>query len=174
MRTAHIAASAVLAAALIACVGCEARQAQTVLVYAFDIPADQEGPAGREGKPDINKAVAVVEPPQLGRRWSRMVKVRRLSDTTLEVRLRTADPATLATIDGLVRVLGSLEFRILANDRDNPGIIERGKALGPDVNKVYSSDGNLEAWWLGVHPGSSTNFTSGAEHCPADGNKKEW
>ena len=127
-----------------------------MLVYAFDVPA------GQKGKPDIDQAVAAVD-----RRlnpdgsWSKTAKVRRVSDAELEVRLRTDDPVALAKIDRLVRVLGSLEFRILANDHDNPGIVERAKALGPQMNKLYSSNGRLEAWWVPVDPRAKKDFTSG-------------
>ena len=160
MKTARCTASALLAATMIAVLGCgRAPQERTVLVYAFDIPA------GHEGKPDIDKAVAVVDRRiNPGRSWNKTAKVRRVSDTTLEVRLWSTDPATLAKIDRLVTTLGSLEFRILANDRDNPGIIEKGKALGPDVNKLYSTNGKIKAWWVPVNPGSSRDFTAG--ECP--------
>ncbi len=155
MKTVRCTASALLAATLIAALGCSpAPQERTVLVYAFDIPA------GQEGKPVINKAVAVVDR-RLNPRWSwnKMAEVRRVSETTLEVRLRTTDPATVAGMDRLVTTLGSLEFRILANDRDNPAVIEKGKALKPDVNRLYSSDGKiLEAWWMRVAPWSNKEF----------------
>jgi hypothetical protein len=159
MKTTRRTASAVLVAALIACLGCKARQGQTVLVYAFDVSADREGPAGREGKPDINKAVAAVDRRlNPGGSWNKAAEVRRLSDTTLEVRLWTNDPAIVARIDRRVMRLGSLEFRILANDRDNPTLLEKGKILKPDVNKLYSAGGKLAAWWLPVNPKSSKEF----------------
>jgi preprotein translocase subunit SecD len=155
MKTAKFAASALLAATLVVALGCgRAPQERTVLVYAFDIPA------GREAKPDIDKAVAAIDRRLNGPGWSwnKAAKVRRLSDTTLEVRLPTDDPGAVARIERLVSRLGSIEFRILANDRDNPRIIEKGIALKPDVNKLYSSQGKLEAWWLPVDPKSRKEF----------------
>jgi SecD/SecF fusion protein len=161
MKAARCTASAVLAAALIAALGCSrSPQERTVLVYAFDIPTGREAPAGQGPKPDIDKAVAAVDRRlNPGRSWNKTAKVRRLSDTTLEVRLWTTDAAALAKIDRLVTTLGTLEFRILANDRDNRGIIEKGKALGPDVNRLYSSSGKIEAWWVPVNPGSNKEFS---------------
>jgi preprotein translocase subunit SecD len=148
-----------LAVAMIACLGCKARQAQTVLVYAFDIPADREGRAGRDAKPDIDKAVAAVDRRlNPGGSWNKTAKVRRLSDTTLEVRLPATEPAAVARIDRLVMALGSLEFRVLANEHDDLGLIERSKAMKPDVTKLCSSTAKLEACWVPVNPGTNRQF----------------
>jgi len=160
MKTARCTASAVLAAALIAALGCSRTpQERTVLVYAFDITPGQKGSDGREWKPDINKAVAAIDRRLNGAGyWNKAAGVRRVNDTTLEVRLWTTDPAVVARIDRRVMGLGSLEFRVLANDHDNPGNIEKGKALKPDVNRLYSPKGKLVAWWLPVDPKSSKEF----------------
>jgi SecD/SecF fusion protein len=154
MKVARCIASVVLAAASMAALGCgQSPQERTVLVYAFDIPA------GQEGKPDIDKAVAVID-----RRinpvwsWNKTARIRRVSEMALEVRLRTADPAAVMRIDRLLTALGSLEFRVLANDHDSRGIIEEAKTLKPDVNKLYSTSGKLEAWWVPVDPPSKEKF----------------
>jgi SecD/SecF fusion protein len=155
MKTTRCIASVVLAVTLIACLGCKARQGHKALVYAFDIPAGQKGPGGRQWKPDIDQAVATIERRINGvGHGNKAAGVRRVNDTTLEVCPWTTDPAVVAKIDRLVTRLGSLEFRILANDRDNPGIIEKSKAVKPDVDKLYSAQGKIEAWWVPVDPKS--------------------
>jgi SecD/SecF fusion protein len=55
-------------------------------------------------------------------------------------------------------VLGSIEFRILANDRDNAAVMEKAKALKPEVNRLESAEGKPEARWVLVNPTSSKEF----------------
>ena len=45
--------------------------------------------------------------------------------------------------------IGTLEFRILANNRDNKELIERALAE-PSKMKLLDSSGHLEAWWAPV------------------------
>jgi SecD/SecF fusion protein len=86
------------------------------------------------------------------------VTVRSRGSNEVEIIIPEVDPAEVERMKSIISRLGSLEFRILANDHDSPGIIEKGKALKPGVNKLYSSTGKLEARWVPVYTGAHKDF----------------
>ena len=159
MKVARCIASVVLAAASMAALGCgQAPQERTVLVYAFDIPS------GQEGKPDIDKAVAAVNRRvNPGWSWTKTNKVRRASDTTLEVRLRTSDPASVARIDRAVTTAGWLEFRMLADKVRHASLIEKAVMLPKDTTQLREGDSpksELLAWWVPVAEECKQDFSN--------------
>lgn len=96
---------------------------------------------------------------------------RRLNPSgVLEVSIRAAGPRKVeivcpsvhsAEISRFEQVLGrsgALEFRILANKRHHPDVIERGLA-DPTKAQLLDSSGNRLAWWLPVREGEEHCFT---------------
>jgi SecD/SecF fusion protein len=153
MKTTRSTASALLAVALTAAVGCSrAPQERTVLVYAFDIPA------GQQGKPDINQVVAVLKR-RVNQCGVKEATVRARGSNEVEIVVPVVDNATGERLKGVIRRRGSIEFRILANKHDDAGRIDRGMALKPNVAKLYGSNGKLEAWWVPVNPWSDRELT---------------
>jgi len=64
-----------------------------------------------------------------------------------------------AEVDHLKRVIssvGDLQFRILANTRDNKDLIDRALAE-PSKSKLLDSDGNELAWWVPVKAGQENS-----------------
>jgi SecD/SecF fusion protein len=55
-------------------------------------------------------------------------------------------------VERLLAAAGNLEFRILANRRDNKALIEKALA-DPSKTKILGSGGELAAWWAPVKTG---------------------
>jgi len=89
-----------------------------------------------------------------GRRGGR---VRQLDDGQIEVGLFSSDPDDVARVERLVSSTGTMEFRILANDRDHPEII--GQAEAQEDARVVGEKGELLARWVPVTFGREDSFT---------------
>jgi SecD/SecF fusion protein len=59
------------------------------------------------------------------------------------------DESEIAQIERTISQVGQLEFRILANNRDNKDLIERAKAE-PSKMVLTDSEGKREAWWVPI------------------------
>jgi SecD/SecF fusion protein len=71
--------------------------------------------------------------------------------------------ASKTEVDQLKRIIssqGSLQFRILANTRDNKDLIDRA-AADPSKSKLFNSAGKLEAWWVEVKKGQEDTVKGG-------------
>jgi preprotein translocase subunit SecD len=84
-----------------------------------------------------------------GRGWNKVAQVRGLDDRRIEVALIRQDEPETERVKQLLGRIGSLEFRILANTRDNKELIERALA---DPSKMFVTDktGRIAAWWVPV------------------------
>ena len=67
------------------------------------------------------------------------VTVRSRGSNEVEIIIPEANDAEVKRMKGIISRLGSLEFRILANNRDNADIMARGKALKPGETRLYKS-----------------------------------
>jgi SecD/SecF fusion protein len=82
-----------------------------------------------------------------GRGWTKLAKVRQLDGRQIEVALMRRNVGDAERVERLLARVGSLEFRILANTRDNKDLIERALA---DLSRPSLRDkkGELIAWWV--------------------------
>ena len=53
---------------------------------------------------------------------------------------------------------GTLEFRIIANERDHRTLIERGKAEPLSTKTIKDAEGNVLGWWMPVQAGQEHSF----------------
>jgi SecD/SecF fusion protein len=74
-------------------------------------------------------------------------RVRPLDDGRIEVSIFHAEAGEMQRIADLLPRPGTLEFRILANDRDHPQLIARAKGE-PDSKSLNDPGGQLLAWWV--------------------------
>ena len=65
-------------------------------------------------------------------------------------------------IKRIISTTGNLEFRILANQRNDKELIERALA-DPSKQRILDSQGNLLAWWVPVKEGEERSFASYGE-----------
>lgn len=89
------------------------------------------------------------------------VTIRPQGANQLEIIIPEADEAETARIKSIISRAGTLEFRILANDRDHKSLIERAKAS--DADKIRDSEGKIQAWWVPVTKGQEKSFASYGE-----------
>ena len=109
---------------------------------------------------DMLKLIAAVEQ-RLGRGWRKQAQVRHAGGERIEVVTFTTDPGQVRRIEGIVRTLGTLEFRILANQRDHKAVIE--EALQEEGLALRVGAGEVLAWWVPVAPGREEDFANAPE-----------
>ncbi|NQT11896.1 MAG: PEGA domain-containing protein [Planctomycetes bacterium] len=122
-----------------------------VVVLTFEVDRKSLPDAGAVDIGDLLSAIFR----RLNRGWVGRVRVDRIGNQRIEVIVSTTDPEHVRRIERLVASPGTIEFRILANDRDHKDLIER--ALEKDDRRVLNPDGTLAAWWVPVAPGQEEN-----------------
>ena len=73
----------------------------------------------------------------------------------LRVTLFEPDPAARVRVEHVMALAGTLEFRILANNRDHRQLIRRADA-DPDATVIRNSTGERLGWWVPVDEWSVT------------------
>jgi SecD/SecF fusion protein len=99
---------------------------------------------------------------RLNSRRNRLARIRVLDGQRIEVAIMDTSVAAKQRVERLLAAAGTLEFRILANTRDNKDIIDRAFA---DPSKTYYKDksGQLEAWWVPVKTGQETSLRQASD-----------
>lgn len=133
--------------------GCE-RPVRVILVYEVD-PAS----ASDKSEVDLQKLAAAMDRRVNPR--ARRGRVRVLDDGRIEVGLFDDDPAKVERMDRVIRAVGTLEFRILANNRDHAALIEEAKET--DASRIYNDERNLLAWWVPLATGKESTFEAYSE-----------
>ncbi len=122
------------------------RQVGIVLIYEVDPQFEDPGrPA------DMEKLAAAIDRRVNSRRYP-TARIRQLDKGRIEIGLLGGDPRTANRIERLLRYVGTLEFRIVANPQDHKPLIER--ARNEDGQTVADAAGNVLAWWVPVHDDS--------------------
>ncbi|NUQ62027.1 MAG: hypothetical protein HUU20_06040 [Pirellulales bacterium] len=145
--------SFLMSAALLLATGCH-EPVGNILVYEVDA----ESPADRE-KVNMSALIKAIDRRVNG--GARRCEVRTLENGQIEIGIFGSNPVTMQRIENLVGCLGTLEFRILANQRDHKSLIDR--ALKEDGSCFKDDDGNLCAWWVPVTVGREESFTAYSE-----------
>ena len=133
----------------------EASPAAPGSTQTLNVPANQRLKSNT--KEEMDKLVAAISR-RVNPGGVKEVTVRSRGSNEVEIIIPEVDHAEVERQKKIISELGSLEFRILANDRDDPGIIEKAKTMKPEVNKLYSSTGKLEARWVPVSPDATAEF----------------
>ncbi len=76
----------------------------------------------------------------------------------IEIIIPKVDESEAKRIEKLVSRAGTLEFRILANDRDHKSLIDRAKHENTKV--IKDAAGNVLGWWVPVQTGEEDSFRS--------------
>ena len=122
-----------------------------VLIYEVD-PQHQD-----PGRPvDMDRLVGAINYRVNPGGWNRSGQVRLLDDRRIEIGVFGNDPAKVRRIERILGSIGTLEFRILANDRDHKLLIQRAQRENADVLK--DAEGNVEAWWVPVRASQEKSF----------------
>jgi SecD/SecF fusion protein len=91
------------------------------------------------------------------RRWSKLARVRRLDDRRIEVAMIRPDPPETERVKGLLARIGTIEFRILADKRQNKDLIDQAQR-DPSKMTILDSAGNPRAWWVPVKKSEERSF----------------
>ncbi|GAF93783.1 unnamed protein product, partial [marine sediment metagenome] len=84
------------------------------------------------------------------------ITVRQIGIEQIEITIPYVDEAEARRIESDVSRAGTLEFRILANDRDHRALIERAQVENTKV--IRDSDGNELGRWVPVDPTQLASF----------------
>lgn len=124
-----------------------------VLVYEID---PDSMPAG--ATIDINIVVRAIER-RFGVGGNRLAFARAMDDHRIEVAVVGNSEADKRRVESLLGCVGTLEFRILADRRDDRSLIERALA-DPSKSKLRDAAGNIEAWWVPIETGQEKTFSA--------------
>ena len=126
----------------------------TNLVYGIDNKAAEEQQKKERDKPvsveTIEKMVSAISK-RINPSGAEEVTVRRVGNDRIEIIIPGADPDLVEQKKRLITKLGSLEFGIVANDRDHANEIKRAMALPSGINELRNvSDERIIASWRDV------------------------
>jgi preprotein translocase subunit SecD len=127
-----------------------------VLVYEIDSKSTPDA-----NNVDMARLIVRIDS-RLNPGWQKLARVRELPDRKIEVHLYSTNAAAAGRVKRLLKRSGTLEFRILANERDNKDLIEQAKA-DPSKSQLFDREGNLLAWWAPVNQEQSRNFDKYAD-----------
>jgi SecD/SecF fusion protein len=115
------------------------------VVLIYEIDRSKMGPGEMVDMDVLLRAIARrVNPGGL-----KEIIVRSYGMERIEIIVPGAQRAELERIERLIGRNGALEFRILANTRDNKDLIDRASA-DPSKTGVHDKKGKLVAWWVPV------------------------
>ncbi len=128
----------------------------TNLVYEVDTEAAKA--AGKNVAASMEQMVGAIRR-RINPGGTKEVTVRRVGSTRIEVIVPGEDLAAVEETKRLITRLGSLEFEILANERDhgergikNRGLIQRARRLPPDQDELIEGN-RVVARWRDIAPG---------------------
>ncbi|MGQ9771772.1 MAG: protein translocase subunit SecD [Thermogutta sp.] len=125
-----------------------------IMVYEIEGAVRQPGEQARGDRDQIDMDQLIAA---LNRRVNpsgvKEVTIRRFGPQQIEIIVPEVDEEEVARLERVISSIGTLEFRILANQRDHRRLIERAMAMPPDEQELYDERGNLLAWWVPVAKG---------------------
>ena len=142
----------------------------TNLVYQIDVKK-----AEAEGK-TVDTATLDKMVQAIGRRinpsGAEEVTVRRVGDDRIEIIIPGADQDVVRDKKKHITKLGSLEFAILANNRDHPRIIQQANQL-PEKQDELRENGRVVASWRQVDPKEDARMTAGTQDAVREVTRRE-
>lgn len=112
-----------------------------MMVYEID---KSKTPAGQAI--DIPKLIEAITK-RVNPSGVKEVTIRPYGVDQVEVAVPNVNSEELAQMKNRISRQGSLEFRILANDRDHKQLVNLAKAE-PDLKQIHDRDGELLGWWV--------------------------
>jgi len=134
-----------------------ASNAETDLIYEVD-PAS--APTGLSAA-DMDKLLKAVDR-RLNSGAEKTARVRKLDDRRIEVAVLHGSDADTHRAERLLERRGTLEFRILAGNRQDKAVIEQARK-DESNSEVLDSSGKRLAWWLPIKTGEEVLFAADAD-----------
>ena len=126
---------------------------QVGMVVVYEVDADKAPPGVKLPAAKMRTLRAALER-RLNPAGRPSGRLRQLDDGRIEVSIFRADPGVMQRIADLLPRPGTLQFRILANQRDHPKLIARAKAEHGST-ALRDEAGKLLAWWVPVRAGEA-------------------
>ncbi len=123
-----------------------------ILVYEVDQEKKGDQPV------EMDKLVAAVSR-RVNPGGQKEVTVRTFGAEQIEIIVPEADEAELRRLKDILQRIGTLEFRIVANDRDHGNLFKMADAA-PDARAVVDEEGNRLAWWVPVDETARQEFAT--------------
>ena len=159
-RQLRSAAGLMLVACAVVVGGASCRRGEQVgMIVVYEVDADPTQPGAEPSDAHMRALLAVLDR-RLNPDWRASGRIRQRDDGRIEVGIFQADLDTMQRIADLLPRPGTLEFRILANDRDHQSLIRRAEAE-PDSERLHDDAGDLLAWWVPVHEDARQAFSEG-------------
>lgn len=117
-----------------------------ILVYEVD----QSKRKSTDQPVDMDKLLGAIKR-RVNPGGQKEVVIRPYGVEQIEIIIPEKDEAQITRIERIISTAGNLQFRILANTRNNKDLIERALAE-PSKTKLLDAAGKLEAWWVPVRP----------------------
>ncbi len=127
-----------------------------ILVYEID-QQKKANPNQSLGKDQMEKLIAAVSR-RVNPGGVKEVTIREYGVEQIEIIVPEANESELRRLKKIVSSVGTLEFRILANNRDHKSLMER--ATQESGNVIKDSTGNVLAWWVPAQLGEENSFES--------------
>lgn len=131
-----------------------------ILVYEVDESKKTE-PGQPLSKDEMDKLLAAVAK-RVNPGGQKEVTIRKYGVEQIEIIIPDVDEAEVARIEKLISRTGNLEFRILANNRNDKEVIERAMAE-PSKMQIVDSEGKWEAKWVPIKEGEERSFETYGE-----------
>ncbi len=120
-----------------------------VLIYEVD-------PTSTVSASDMDKLLKAIDR-RLNSGAEKLARVRKVGDGRIEVALLRSNDADRQRVERLLARPGTLEFRILANKRDDKAVIEQAQK-DQFKTEVLDPSGKRLAWWVPVKAGEEQSL----------------
>jgi SecD/SecF fusion protein len=124
-----------------------------ILVYEVDTsnqPANQTV--------DMDKLIGAITN-RVNPGGQKEVTIRTYGPNQVEVIIPQVNEEQAKQVERTISDAGTLEFRILADDRVDRELIDRARREGSSQNKILDSSGNILAWWVPVRKGQEKSLS---------------
>jgi SecD/SecF fusion protein len=125
----------------------------------------QPVPSDTEAAVDMDQLISAISK-RVNPGGQKEIAIRTYGQGQIEIIIPEADDTEVARIKDKISRAGTLEFRITANHRDNPDLIEKARALPPTEDVVYAAPTagqaapQRKAWWVPVFEKREKEFLS--------------
>ena len=129
------------------------------VILVYEIDHTQLKPGDTIDKTKMDKLIAAVAR-RVNPGGQKEVTIRKYGNEQIEVIVPEIESEEVERIKRIISTTGNLEFRILANNRDDKELIERAKAMPLSQMRLSDSSDNLLAWWVPVKEGEEQSFAN--------------
>ena len=137
--------------------GCTEQPVGKVLVYEVDSGSESDS----DSQPVDTEALVAALNRRINPGWTKRARIRPLGEGQVEIAVYGNDPEMVERIERLAESAGTLEFRILANRRDHPALIEQAQQV--ESRTVRDAARKILAEWVPVASDQEESFSDDPE-----------